>query len=125
MYQALAEKTPEKSHSALFRSLAEEEKKHKEMFLALKKDGESDEALSEVSPEDGPDLFDAGRLLTEISHIESAEDLLNFAIRRELDTILFYKRMAHTGFGDPSLIESLIKMEETHFYRLHEVKEQL
>ena len=33
--------------------------------------------------------------------------------------------MAHTGYGDPSLLEKLIKMEETHFYRLHEVKEKL
>ncbi|MBN2726162.1 ferritin family protein [Candidatus Mcinerneyibacteriota bacterium] len=122
MYQALAGKTSDKSLSALFLSLAEEEEKHREMFLSLKSRKAEG---TDTSLEEGPDLFDTGRLLTEISHIGTAEDLLGFAIRRELDTILFYKRMAHTGFGDTALLEKMIKMEETHFYRLHEVKEKL
>lgn len=122
MYRALAGKTSDKSLSALFSSLAEEEEKHREMFLPLK----SSEAEGTVlSHEEETDLFDTGRLLTEIGHIETAEDLLGFAIRRELDTILFYRRMAHTGFGDTAMLEKMIKMEETHFYRLHEVREKL
>ena len=125
MYRALAERSSARELKSLFLSLAEEEMKHKEMFLSLEGGEKSAAGLPESREEDEAGLFDPERLLTEIGHIETAEDLINFAIRRELDTILFYKRMAHTGYGDPSLLEKLIKMEETHFYRLHEVKEKL
>jgi rubrerythrin len=126
MYKKLAGKAGAGEMATLFTQLAAEEEEHEKVFLSLGKiSHEPGFTEGILKKSEGSDLFSSERLSGELAYVDDPEDILNFAIRRELDTILFYKRMLHKGFDAKQIIEDVIKMEEEHFYRLHQLKESL
>lgn len=114
---------------SLFERLAEEEKGHKTYFASL---------LNAVLPRDIDSnddsfmdsfvkrmIFDGERFRTEMRLVSTVGEALDFAIRRELDSVLYYyelMRMIDVSHHD--VIEQIAHEERRHVTILTEIKEK-
>ncbi|TFG37796.1 MAG: hypothetical protein E4H39_01510 [Syntrophobacterales bacterium] len=119
----------------LFINLAEEEDKHKATFKNLLSKietrsppesypGEYGAYLHEYA--DNNLIFKKEMMDEELAKIKNTMTALNFAIRRELDSILYYHEMK--GFvakGDHAAIDNIINEERKHFQMLSDMKKCL
>jgi rubrerythrin len=119
----------------LFCRLAEDEEKHGKLFSALR---------AELTPHIPPESYDGeytaylhryvddilvfktGDLTAELAKIRNASDALDFAIRRELDSIFYYQQMGDLLPADRrEAVDRIIAEEKNHFKILAAEKERL
>ncbi|TFG35392.1 MAG: hypothetical protein E4H45_02920 [Nitrospirales bacterium] len=119
----------------MFTHLAEEEDKHKATFKNLfskikthsppeSYPGEYGAYLHEYA--DNNLIFSKEVMDEELAKIKNTIAALDFAIRRELDSILYYQEIK--GFvpkGDHAAIDDIINEERKHFQMLSEIKKCL
>lgn len=115
--------------SGLFARLAGEESEHAEQFRTLLDD------VSGCAPADGgysilnayARVFSRSRLSDEIGSVgRSLQSALDFAIRREMDSIFFYHEAAdgrHDALGEA--FAKIIAEERKHFRELTELRNSL
>ncbi|HMA63011.1 MAG TPA: ferritin family protein [bacterium] len=118
----------------LFEFLADEEVKHKETFQAMLADIQ-DYKPSESYPGEyfkylkayaDNLIFSMEKLEDDINKIEEALPAVDYAIKKELDTIAYYREMQTTvPESEVSKIEKIIAEERKHVVKLSELKEKL
>lgn len=120
---------------ALFRHLAEEEVKHQKTFAEILAgmernlppegyDGEYAAYLHNYV--DNKLVFTAEAFAKEMTQIRDEASALDFAIRRELDSLLYYREIREFLPADRrSAIDRIIAEEKDHFTRLSEMKKKL
>lgn len=120
---------------ALFRQLADEEVKHQKTFSELLA------GMDRTLPPEGYDgeyaaylhgyvdnrlVFKADLLATELAAIKDEASAIEFAIRRELDSLLYYREIRELLPADRrEAIERIILEERKHFVNLSEMKKRL
>ncbi len=130
-YRMVAEKTSEKEMKELFLFLADEEVRHKKTFEGLLK-----KITDYKPPESYPGEYfqylrsyadkivfppEVERELDTDKGIISA---LDFSIRRELDSIMYYLEMKEVVPGtQKSLVDKIIDEERRHFIKLSKVRD--
>ncbi len=118
----------------VFGLLAEEEMKHKEIFTTLLSevtkdinfDAYPDEYLDYLQAYVNNTIFKQKQIEEEMSKIKDVTSALNFAIQRELDSILYYqeiKRFIPENQHDK--IKVIINEERKHYKELTGIKEGL
>ncbi|HNZ26490.1 MAG TPA: ferritin family protein [Spirochaetota bacterium] len=130
-YREFSKKFKDKAVSALFNDLADEEVSHRVFFEnGLKSFNKYDPA------ESFPDeyfaylrafaeniVFVKDNLEKEIEKIDTKEAALDFAIKRELDTIHYYMEMKGlVSASEVELIDKIIAEERNHFIKLNNLK---
>jgi rubrerythrin len=119
----------------LFRQLADEEVKHQKTFSEILA------GMDQFIPPEGYDgeyaaylhnyvdnrlVFKADALAGELGAIKDEASAIDFAIRRELDSLLYYREIRELLPADQrEAIERIILEEKTHFMKLSEMKKRL
>ena len=115
--------------------LVQEEEKHKRYFRSLLEKLPKDENFFDPYMEDAilylKAMADSHVFTTELDGAELAqtikevEDVLNFAIAMEKDSLLFYYELARgINESDRGVIDKVIEEEKSHLERLLELKSQ-
>jgi rubrerythrin len=120
---------------ALFRQLADEEVKHQKTFSELLA------GMDRSIPPEGYDgeyaaylhnyvdnrlVFRADELAGELGAVKDEASAVDFAIRRELDSLLYYREIRELLPADRrEAIDRIILEERKHFMKLSEVKKRL
>lgn len=133
LYRKVAEKSPDSKVKNLFSFLADEEVKHQETFT---------EMLGEIAKyepsETYPDEYFAylrsyadgiifpPEIEKELDTSPGVVKALDFAIRRELDSIMYYIEIKNVvPENQHHIIDRIIKEERNHFVRLSKMKEDM
>ena len=135
LYSSLAEGAADPSIEELYRKLAEEEREHRELME------ERAAAMEDVVPGQGyrydPEramallrgyrsIFDEDRLQFELERNSSPPAVLDFAIRREMDSIMFYhEAMDMVPQMSRKALRRIIEQEREHFGSLSKLRESL
>jgi rubrerythrin len=120
---------------ALFRQLADEEVKHQKIFSEILA------GMDQSIPPEGYDgeyaaylhsyvdnrlVFKADVIAGELGAIKDEVSAIDFAIRRELDSLLYYREIRELLPADRrEAIERIILEEKKHFMKLSEMKKRL
>lgn len=134
-YRHAAQIAEKESLKALFRRLADDEEKHGQIFAALRSE------LAPLIPEEGYDseyiaylhryvddilVFKPEAFTAELAKIGTVFAALDFAVRRELDSIFYYQQMGSLLPADQrGAIERIINEEKHHFTILSEERQRL
>ncbi|MBN1897614.1 MAG: ferritin family protein [Spirochaetes bacterium] len=133
-YLEMAKKLSDEKVIDLFQYLAKEEEIHKKTFGDLLSKFEKyepgqnypQEYFAYLQAYAGNFIFDKKVLQAEIERISDPKDALDFAIRRELDSILYYQEMKIWLPKDQlDKIEKIVQEERKHFQKLTEVKKAI
>lgn len=117
----------------LFQFLADEEVKHKQYFqelLGKLEDYEppekyAGEYLSYMSAYADNIIFPLKNFEEKMKEVTDAESAINFAIRHELDSILYYHEMKQfVPHQRHDMLETVIQEERIHFLKLMDIKKQ-
>lgn len=129
-YRRMAEKFDDPEVKKLFTFLIKEESKHKEVYAGMLSKLEKHTTL-ENYPEEyyaylkayvEKVIFSPERLEEEMYRIKDEKSAIDFAIRAELETILYYEEMKKlVKEKDQELIEKIIAEERKHFLELSEL----
>ena len=131
-YRKVAEKTKDKKVKDLFIFLADEEVKHKKVF---------EELLSKIEKYEPPESY-PGEYFTYLKAYaeelifpkgveremekEDVIEAINFGIRRELDSIIYYLEVKDfVPETQHSQLDKIIEQERIHFVKLSNLKKQL
>jgi rubrerythrin len=126
-YRRMAEKFDDPEVKELFTFLIKEESKHKEVFAGMLSQLEKHTTLENYTEEYYAYLkayvekviFSPERLEEEMGRIKDKKSAIDFAIRAELETILYYEEMKKlVKEKDQELIEKIIAEERKHFLEL-------
>ena len=118
----------------IFNYLAEEEIKHKEIFTGLLSgitkdvsfDNYSDEYFYYLRSYVDNVIFTDDQLEKQKKEVNDALSAVEFAMQRELDSILYYHEVEKFVSEDKkSLIEKIIEEERKHYAKLSEMKKNL
>jgi rubrerythrin len=130
-YRKAAAATDNKAVTDLFTRLADEEIKHKKIFEDLFSQARWIEPAESYPGEyfsylrnymDGRIVFSAD-LKGELPGIHGTVEALNFAIQRELDSILYYQELkVFVPQKDFATLDAIIAEERKHFAALSEAK---
>ena len=117
---------------SLFRQLADEEVKHQKTFSEILA------GMDQSTPPEGYDgeyaaylhnyvdnrlVFKTDVLAGELGAIKDEESAIDFAIRRELDSLLYYREIRELLPADRrEAIDRIILEEKKHFMKLSEMK---
>ncbi len=133
-YRELADQVSDNSIKNLFNSLAEEEIEHAKLFEEMLISFESYEP-SELYPEEyflylkafaDNAIFEKEKLDEQIAKINNPIDAIQFAIRLELDSILYYQEMKKLVPPDQhNLLDKILEQERIHFLRLSNTRDNL
>ncbi|HBA53880.1 MAG TPA: hypothetical protein DCZ04_05335 [Syntrophorhabdus aromaticivorans] len=133
-YRKAAAITDDKGVADLFNSLADEEIKHRKVFEDLFSRAEWIEPAESYPGEyfaylrnymDGRIIFSADSQ-SEVPGIHTTAAALEFAIQRELDSILYYQELrTFVPPKDSGTLDTIIAEERKHFARLSEQKRRL
>jgi len=120
---------------SLFRQLAEEEVKHQKTFSEILA------GMDKSTPPEGYDgeyaaylhnyvdnrlVFKTDVIAGELGAIKDEVSAIDFAIRRELDSLLYYREIRELLPADRrEAIERIILEEKKHFMKLSEMKKRL
>ena len=114
---------------SLFSRVREEEDAHAELFRNKFGDiilEEQDDEILKYFDMADKYIFNKEKLINEIGNIGSIEEALEFAMRRELDTVLFYEKLGGLATEkDRKVFLELAGMEREHFRRLAREKEKI
>lgn len=131
LYQELAERVDDREIKGFFESLMAEERAHQEYYTGLLSktatqrrygmtENDEDDAYMRV-------LIDSRRTVAapplDINHLD---EILDFAIAREKDAVLFYVGLEnYVPEQDREMITTIIKEEGRHIVKLTDLKKQL
>jgi len=118
----------------LFKLLAEEEKKHKEVFSKLLSsmtkdinfDSYPDDYIDYLQTYVNNTIFNLDKIKEDMSKIKDVSSALDFAIQRELDSILYYqeiKRVIPENQHDK--LDRIIDEERKHYKDLTKLRNNL
>ena len=118
----------------LFEHLADEEVEHKRTFQAFKKKVEHYEPTSVEGYEeyfgylqafaDGV-LFNEKKLAEEQGRVKDFASAIDFAVRRELDSILFYSDLLRfVPKEQEAQVEAIVREERRHYMKLVQTKKE-
>jgi rubrerythrin len=134
-YQALAEKTKDRSTQAIYKHLADEEIKHQKTFQAMldvvgsyqpPQDYAEDYALYLKSLVDSSVFTDISQAQQKAAQASSQAEALDIGIQAEKDSILFYTEMKNlVKPADRQLVLKIIDEEQGHLNRLSQLKKAL
>jgi rubrerythrin len=132
-YRTAADAAGDRGVADLFRQLADEEVKHKKIFEDLFLQTKWVEPAESYSGEylaylkdyiDGRVIFSAA-LRSELSEAQGIAAALDFAIQRELDSILYYHELrAFIPPKDSGFLDTILAEERNHFSTLSEAKKK-
>ncbi len=118
----------------VFKLLAEEEKKHKEVFSKLLSsmtkdinfDSYPDDYIDYLQTYVNNTIFNLDKIKEDMSKIKDVSSALDFAIQRELDSILYYqeiKRVIPENQHDK--LDRIIDEERKHYKDLTKLRNEL
>lgn len=130
-YRKMAKKLDEPKIKELFTFIADEEIQHKKIFENMLSKIESYEP-----PESYPGeyfeylrayvdnvLFSINKFDEDVEKIHNALEAIQFAIDKELDSILYYQEMRNVVLAhQKELIKNIIEEERRHVVKLSEIK---
>jgi rubrerythrin len=126
-YNTVSEQVDNEEVKELFKTLALEETKHRETYEGL---------LSKIETYDPPEsypgeyfdylrayadnhIFPAEKVKKEIANITTAKEALDFAMAREIESILYYQELKNiVPENERSKIDSIIDEERRHYVKL-------
>lgn len=134
-YRHAAEVVEAEALRSLFRRLAEDEQQHGQVFNALRAE------LTPQIPSEGYDetyttylhryvddilVFKPEAMEAALKAIRGPADALDFAVRRELDSIFYYQQMGDLlPAGRRDAVDRIISEEKQHFKILSEERQHL
>ncbi len=130
-YHQMAQKIENANMEKVFTYLANEEVKHKKTFEDMVSKIEkyeppesySGEYFSYLRAYTDNIIFSQAKLEEEMSKIKDAISAIDFAIQRELDSILYFLEMKNlVPVSQRSLIDGIIEEERRHFVKLSGLK---
>jgi rubrerythrin len=130
LYKKLAEKVEKPRLKAIFQTLMGEEKKHKEFYSSFLSTLEEKQSpgVSEGEEYDTymRTLIDSRRTVKEPPvNLENIQEILDFAIGREKDAVLFYVGLEnYVPEEDRQTVKNIIKEEGTHIVKLTHLKKE-
>jgi len=135
LYASAAENAAIPDLHALFRELADQEKKHKQTFLRMAVDlpqafrdkktvGEEEQGYIRALVESAVWPTDAANIQKAV-RAGNKQDVLAYAIGFEKDTMLFFHALLDTvGDSQKILLRAILAEEKTHLRRLTDLKKQ-
>lgn len=129
-YERLAERFSGEI-AIFFRDLAAQEGEHEHLFTRMAKrlnrytpnEFFSDEYFSYLRALTESDVFAEDRVASEIRSLEHVQGALEFALRRERESIRYYDALAHWVHpADMHLMEAIIAEERSHVEQLEAMK---
>ncbi len=132
-YERLADRFPGEM-ATLFRDLAAQEGEHQHLFEKMAKSINrytpseffSDEYFSYLHALTESDIFHKDRVKEEITELHDALGAVDFAIRRECESIFYYDALAIlVNPTDMHLLESVIDEERGHVAQLEAIKNNI
>lgn len=133
-YTEAAQKLNEGKIKALLNTLAKEEVSHKKTFeemLAkideyIPEESYPGEYLTYLKAYTEKIIFDSKKIEKEMANINDVSSALDFAINRELDSILYYNEIKKSVIKSrQDLIDKIIEEERKHFLKLSDTKKNL
>ena len=133
-YRKMAKKLDEPKIKELFTFIADEEIQHKKIFENMLSKIESYEP-----PESYPGeyfeylrayvdnvLFSINKFDEDVEKIHNALEAIQFAIDKELDSVLYYQEMRNVVLAhQKELIKNIIEEERRHVVKLSEIKRKM
>jgi rubrerythrin len=133
-YQAFEKQLSKDAEKEIFRFLAEEEAKHIKIFNNMLDKAENfkpelsypDQYFAYLQVYADNLVFADTSLEKEVSKIADALKAVEFGIRRELDSILYYQEIkSFVPSKERTLIDNVIGEERSHFLKLSALKKEL
>ena len=130
MYKDLAEKVERQELKETFQTLMEEEKKHKVYYSELLSTVEQKRTPSSQGYDEYDEymrtLIDARRTVKKPKiDISNIQEVLDFAIEREKDAVLFYTGLVnYVPEKDQPTVKTIIKEEGMHIVKLTAIKKE-
>ena len=130
-YRDMSQTMEDRKVKNLFTYLADEEAKHKKIFEEMVSKIEKYEPLESYPSEyfaylrayADNTIFEKERLDKEMAKLKDIISALEFGIRRELDSILYFQEMKNfVPEQQHSLIDRIIEEERSHFLDLSGIK---
>lgn len=131
LYKELAENVESQNVKEVFQTLMEEEKKHKVYYSELLSTVEEKHTPSAQGYDEYDDymrtLIDAQRTVkTPPVDMANLQEILDFAIAREKDAVLFYTGLEnYVPEKDQPTVKDIIKEEASHIVKLSNLKKEL
>lgn len=131
-YSHIAEKIADEHIKRIFKYLAEQEVNHKEYFKSLKSQFDRQEYQTPESYSGEYEaylkafvdtrIFDLQKQEKEMLKIDSLVQALEFALQRELDSVLYYQEIKGlVPVQQQEMIDKIIEEERRHFIELREL----
>jgi len=137
-YAMAAEAARTDKAKVLFEFLLMEEKKHTRCFRALIKDAGTETAPNKLDPyiedaylylnalADSEVFINAEEGAEFAQKIRSEEDAIDYAIKAEKDSLLFYYEIGHfIREKDKGILDTIVKEEKDHLQKLTNIKNEL
>lgn len=133
-YREMAEKLDDREVKELFSALANEEVKHKQTYESMVSKIEKYEPFESFPGEyfaylrayADNHIFTPERLTEKMAKIKDAASAIEFAIDRELDSILYYQEVKKlVSENQRNVIDKIIDEERGHFVKLSSCKQSI
>jgi rubrerythrin len=131
-YQQSADRLQDPKAKELFRYLAEEERVHRNVFEGMLSTMERVDVRETYAGEylnylqdtlDHKVIFDSKTAESELVGVQDTVSAIDFAIRREMDAILYFTEVKHfVSEGQQGPINRILEEERGHFSKLSDLK---
>jgi len=131
-YQQSADRLQDPKAKELFCYLAEEEREHRNVFEGMLSTMEKFDVRETYEGEylsylqdylDRKVIFDSKAAERELAGVQDPVSAIDFAIRREMDAILYFTEVKHfVSEGQQGPIDRILEEERGHFSKLNELK---
>ena len=131
-YQQSADRLQDPKAKELFRYLAEEERVHRNVFEGMLSTMERFDVRETYEGEylsylqnylDRKVIFDSKAAERELAGVQDPVSAIDFAIRREMDAILYFTEVKHfVSEGQQGPIDRILEEERGHFSKLNGLK---
>ena len=131
-YQQSADRLQDPKAKELFRYLAEEERVHRNVFEGMLSTMERSDVRETYEGEylsylqnylDRKVIFDSKEAERELADVQDPMSAIDFAIRREMDAILYFTEVKHfVTEGQQGPIDRILEEERGHFSQLSNLK---
>jgi len=134
-YRGAARVLGDRETKDLFNHLADEEVKHKKLFESMLSKLENLQLYERYSGEyleylrayvDDKIVFNKGDVDRELGEVKDARSAIEFAMRREMEAILYFLEMKNlVSKGQQNSIEKIVEEERRHFTILSHAQKSL
>ena len=134
-YRGAAQALGDRETKDLFNHLADEEVKHKKLFESMLSKLENLQLYERYSGEyleylrayvDDKIVFNKGDVDRELGEVKDARSAIEFAMRREMEAILYFLEMKNlVSKGQQNSIEKIVEEERRHFTILSHAQKSL